>query len=200
MRIFVAGATGVIGARLVPLLLEAGHVVAGMTRSRAKMERLRQLGAAPVVCDVFDAPALRAAVVAFGPDVVVHQLTDLPDDAALLPASLEANDRIRRLGTANLVAAAHAAGTRRFLAQSVAWTLPEAGAAAVEELERTVLAAGGVVLRYGRFYGPGTYHQDEPPPAPRIHVDAAARRTLAALDAPSGVLLVTEHGAGADRG
>ena len=103
-----------------------------------------------------------------------------------------ANARIRRQGTANLLAAARAAGATRFLAQSVAWRLDGDGGAATEELERSVLAAGGVVLRYGQFYGPGTYHEQAPPPPPRVHVDQAARRTVAALEAPTGVLTIVE--------
>lgn len=194
MRIFVAGASGVIGSKLVPLLVAAGHSVAGMTRSAARVPALRELGATPVLCDVYDAPALRAAVVGFAPEAVIDQLTDLPDDPALVRARAEANNRMRREGTANLVAAAGAAGARRILAQSVAWDLPGQGAAAVEALERTVLGAGGVVLRYGRFYGPGTYHDGVLPPPPRIHVGDAARRTVAALAAPSGVILVVDEG------
>lgn len=192
MRIFVAGASGVIGSRLVPMAVAAGHVVAGMSRSSSRASALVALGATPVVCDVFDAAALMAAVTEFAPDTVVHQLTDLPDEAARIPMHAEANNRIRREGTANLIAAARAAGASRFLAQSVAWDLAGGGAAAVEELERAVLAIGGVVLRYGRFYGPGTYYPAALPPRPRIHVDEAARRTVAALDAPSGVLVVAD--------
>src|SRR5262252_8157059 len=121
MRFFVAGASGVIGIRLVPLLVAAGHEVAGMTRSPEKAERLQALGAQPVVCDAYDADALREAVVAFAPDVVVNELTDLPDVQA---ATNEANARMRREGAANLLAAAHAAGATRFVAQSVAWKPP----------------------------------------------------------------------------
>lgn len=193
MRIFLAGASGVLGVRLVPLLVGAGHDVAGMTRSPGKSEALRALGATPVVCDVYDAPALHEAVTSYRPDAVVHQLTDLPDDAARIAERAGANNRIRREGTAHLVAAARTAGARRFLAQSVAWRLPGEGAAAVEELEETVLAAHGVVLRYGRLYGPGTYYEEDLPPHPRIHVDEAARRSAAALDAPSGVLTVADE-------
>jgi uncharacterized protein YbjT (DUF2867 family) len=193
MRIFLAGASGVIGTRLVPLLVGAGHDVAGMTRFPARAEVLRALGATPVVCDVYDAAALRDAVAGYGPDAVIHQLTDLPDDAARIAEHAAANNRIRREGTTHLVAAARAAGARRFLAQSIAWPLSGDGAAAVEELERTVLAANGVVLRYGRLYGPGTYYEGDAPPHPRIHVDEAARRTAAALEAPSGVLTVAEE-------
>jgi nucleoside-diphosphate-sugar epimerase len=192
MRIFVAGASGVIGMRLVPGLLAAGHVVAGMTRTPSKAAILRALGAEPIVCDAFDAEALRAVVVAFAPDAVVHQLTDLPDDAGLIPGHAAANARMRREGTRNLLAAARAASVDRFLAQSVAWELSGDGGAAKQELERLVLDAGGVVLRYGRLYGPGTYYEAELPEPPRIHVDEAARRTVDALEAPSGVLEIVE--------
>ena len=179
MRIFLAGATGVIGVRLVPLLLEAGHIVAGMTRSQGEV--VEELGAEPVVCDVYDAERLHEVVRAFAPDLVVHQLTDLPDELDRLEASLPANHRIRTEGTRNLLAAAGGAKT---LAQSIAFP-PGA-----EEHERLVLGAGGVVLRYGVFYGPGTYSGEEPPPPPpRIHVDEAARRTVDALAAPPGTIL-----------
>jgi uncharacterized protein YbjT (DUF2867 family) len=180
MRVFLAGATGVIGVRLVPLLLEAGHEVAGMTRSQPEV--VERLGAEPVVCDVYDADALAAAVAAFAPDLVLHQLTDLPDALEELEASLERNRRIRSEGTRNLLAAAGGAKT---IAQSIAFP---PGAPEHEEL---VLDAGGVVLRYGRFYGPGTYSGDGGalPAPPRIHVDEAARRTVGALDAAPGSLL-----------
>lgn len=192
MRIFVAGASGVLGVRLVPLLVAGGHEVAGMTRSPAKASPLAGLGAEPVVCDVFDADALREAVVAFRPDALIHQLTALPDDPARVPEFAAANNRIRRKGTRNLLAAASVAGTSTFVAQSVAWALPGEGGAAAADLERAVLDAGGVVVRYGRFYGPGTYHEGEPPEPPRIHIDEAARRTPAALGAPSGILVIAE--------
>jgi uncharacterized protein YbjT (DUF2867 family) len=191
VRIFLAGATGALGTRLVPLLAAAGHQVTGMTRSPGKAEGLRRLGAEPVVADVYDAAALLDAVVAARPELVMHQLSDLPDAPSGAPAVAAANARMRREGTRNLLAAARAAGAARFLAQSLAWPLDGEAGAAVAELERSVLAVGGVVLRYGRFYGPGTWHAHAPPP-PRIHVDEAARRTVAALDAPSGVLTVVE--------
>jgi nucleoside-diphosphate-sugar epimerase len=189
MRVFVAGASGVIGIRLVPLLVAAGHEVAGMTRSRGKVEALRDLGAEPVVCDAYDADALRAVVVAFRPEVVVNELTDLPDKPA---ATNEANARMRREGTRNLLAAAKAAGASRFIAQSVAWRVSGDAAAAVREVERLVLAAAGVVLRYGRLYGSGTYYESEKPEPPRVHVDEAARRTVTALDAASGIVEVVD--------
>ena len=192
MRIFLAGASGVIGVRLIPLLVRDGHEVAGMTRSPGKTAALRELGAEPVVCDVFDAGALAKAVTAFGPELVMHQLTDLPDQVERIPEFAAGNNRIRTEGTRNLLAAAAQAGATRFLAQSIAW-IPPAGGEAVAEHERLVLAAGGVVIRYGTFYGPGTYSgADRVPPPPRIQVDEAARRTVALLTAPSGVVVVTD--------
>jgi nucleoside-diphosphate-sugar epimerase len=193
MRIFVAGATGALGTQLVPLLVAAGHDVAGMTRSDAKAARLRALGAEPVVCDVYDADGLAAAVTAFAPDVVIHALTDLPADQRELAARAAANSRMRREGTRNLLTAAAKAGARRLLAESIAFPAGEGdGRAAVEEHERAVLDAGGVVLRYGRFYGPGTWHEDGTAAPPAVHVAEAARRTVAALDAPSGVITVVD--------
>ncbi len=118
MRIFLAGASGTIGRRLTPLLIAAGHVVTGTTRSAAKAEELKALGGEAVVVDVFDAAALRDAVLRARPQVVIHQLTDLPDllDPARLNEVLARNSRLRIEGTANLVAAAQAAGARRLIA------------------------------------------------------------------------------------
>jgi nucleoside-diphosphate-sugar epimerase len=168
-----------------------------MTRSPAKVERVQALGAEAVVCDAFDAAALREAVVAFRPEAVVNELTDLPDEPA---ATNEANARMRREGTRNLLAAAEAAGASRFIAQSIAWQLPGDAGAAVAELERLVLAADGVVLRYGRLYGPGTYYEHDKPEPPRIHVDEAARRTASALYAASGIVEATDDSAVQPRG
>ena len=193
MRIFIAGASGVIGVRLVPLLVADGHTVAGMTRSPQKAGMLAELGAQPVVCDVFDAGALTQAMTAFGPDVVLDQLTDLPDRAADLPEFAERSNRMLVDGTRHLLAAAAAAHAARVVAQSISWELPgENGRAAYAEHERAVLGADGVVIRYGQLYGPGTYYEEEPPPPPRVHVDDAARQTVPALDAPLGVTLVVD--------
>ena len=182
-----------IGLRLIPLLVEAGHVVGGMTRSAGKTEQLRQLGAEPIVCDVFDRDALIRAVRDFAPDVILNELTDLPDDAASIGAYADRNAHIRTEGNQNLIDAARKSGSPRILAQSVAWQLPDGpGARAVSQLERSVLAAGGVVLSYGQFYGPGTYHEDRPPAEPRVHLDRAAERTVELLDAPSGVIVITD--------
>jgi uncharacterized protein YbjT (DUF2867 family) len=195
MRIFLAGASGVIGIRLTPLLVGQGHVVAGMTRSPAKADLLRELGAEPVVCDVFDAERLAELAVAFRPEAVVHQLTDLPDELAELPAHTAANDRIRTVGTRNLIAAATASGASRLLAQSIAWR-PPGRAQALDSHERQVLEFGGVVARYGQLYGPGTFYEKEPPGHPRIQIDEAARATAPLLDAPSGIVTIAEPQAG----
>ncbi|WP_020013126.1 NAD-dependent epimerase/dehydratase family protein [Promicromonospora sukumoe] len=191
MRIFLAGATGVIGSRLLPLLVAAGHEVTGTTRSPGRASLIEALGGSPVVVDVYDAEALTAAVVGSRPDLVMHQLTDLPDDPAAIPERAAANSRIRTEGTANLLAAAKAAGAPRLLAQSIAWTPPGRGEA-VGWHEAAVLDAGGVVVRYGQLYGPGTYFETDPPAHPRIHVDDAARRTVPLLDAEAGVVVLAD--------
>ncbi|GHH78665.1 NAD-dependent epimerase/dehydratase family protein [Promicromonospora soli] len=191
MRIFLAGATGVIGARLLPLLVTAGHDVTGTTRSPERAGMIEEAGGSPVVVDVYDVDALTTAVVASRPDLVMHQLTDLPDDPAAIPARAAANSRIRTEGTANLLAAARAAGGARVLAQSIAWT-PPGPSDAVEWHEAAVLEAGGVVVRYGQLYGPGTYYETEPPARPRIHVSDAAQRTVPLLEAASGVVVLSD--------
>jgi nucleoside-diphosphate-sugar epimerase len=192
MRIFVAGATGALGSQLVPLLVAAGHDVAGMTRRQSKAETVRALGAEPVVCDVYDAGDLAEAVTRFAPDAVIHALTDLPADPRDLAARAPANSRIRREGTRNLLAAARAAKARRILAESIAFPAGGDGQAAVEEHERAVLDAGGVVLRYGRFYGAGTWHEHDTPPPPAVHVAEAARRTVDALEGSRGVVTIVD--------
>lgn len=189
MRVFVAGASGVIGRPLVRLLVAKGHDVAGMTRSPEKAQLLRDLGAEPVVCDAYDADGVRRAVAAFAPDVVIDELTDLPDEIEQIDAA--ANSRMRIEGHGNLLRAADSA---RMLAQSVAWETEGETARGVEELERTTLDVGGVVFRYGYFYGPGTYSEGSGslPPEPRVHVEEAARQTVDALTAPSGVIMVVD--------
>jgi NAD(P)H-binding len=192
-RIYLAGASGVIGIRLIPLLVAAGHTVGAMTRSSEKAPRLAALGAEPIVCDVFDRAALTQAVHAFSPDVVLHELTDLPDAAEDLPKARLLNARIRVEGTANLLDAMNGLDQPKIMAQSIAWpSEPGPPADAVTSLEDAVLAANGVVIRYGAFYGPGTYYEGELPSAPRVHIDTAAVRTLEALDAPSGIMTVVD--------
>jgi nucleoside-diphosphate-sugar epimerase len=194
-RLVLAGATGVIGVQLMPLLAERGFDVIGLTRSPEKAPRVESLGAEPRVCDVFDRARLIEIVSAAQPEVVMHQLTDLPDELDRLPEHMGQNNRIRREGTRNLLDAAAAAGAQRFLAQSIAWQLPGDGGAAVHEHEQMVLGAGGVVLRYGQFYGPGTYHPGEgerPKRPPMVHVADAARRTVSLIDAPSGIVEIVD--------
>jgi nucleoside-diphosphate-sugar epimerase len=189
MRIFLAGGSGVLGVRLLPLLRSDGHTVAATTRSPVKLAQLRRLGAEPVICDIFDRTALIELVTGFRPELVMHQVTDLPDDPERIPDSAAANGRIRREGTANLLHAARAAGCSRLIAQSVAWQLPGDGGDAVAALERMVTEFGGSVIRYGQFYGPDTYYPQRPPGHPRIHIDAAAQFTVHHLDAEPGSIL-----------
>ena len=204
MRIFLAGASGVIGRRLTPLLTRAGHSVAGTTRSADKLDLLRSLGAEPVVVDVFDAVALARAVHDAKPDAVIHQLTDLPfaPGTPRYEEGLERNARLRIEGTRNLVNAARAAGVQLLIAQSIAFVYAPKGRALVEDdplaagatgmlgrtvegvqaLEDAVLALQqGIVLRYGFLYGPRTWSPDAPSHAPAVHVDAAAQAALLAL-------------------
>lgn len=185
---FVAGASGLIGVRLVPLLVGAGHVVAGLTRTPAKAPRLAALGAEPVVADALDRQALMSAVHGFSPDVVMHELTHLPDAEAELAAYGAAHAQLLRIGTRNLV---DAAGDARVVAQSIAWDAGGDTARAYEELEAIVLAAGGTIVRFGRFYGPGTYYESELPGEPRIQIDTAAKRAFEAIDA-AGVLIAVD--------
>lgn len=197
MKVFLAGATGVVGRRLTVLLRRAGHEVAGTTRSEAKAAALRAIGAVPVLVDAYDADKLKLAVYAVQPDVIIHQLTDLPQaiDPKTLPSALEANARLRILGTRNLVDAALTNSVPRVIAQSIAFAYApgqslltedhpiDPAQAGVIALERAVLQTpgmDGLVLRYGRFYGPGTWTA-EPNGAAPLHVDAAAQAALLAL-------------------
>jgi hypothetical protein len=122
----------------------------------------------------------------------MHQLTDLPDDVAALASARAANARMRVEGTPNLVDAYRASGATSFIAQSIAWDPGGVGTAAVEALEQSTLAVDGVVIRYGQFYGPGTFYEDEPPPPPRVHIDVAAPRTLAALGLRATTLTIVD--------
>ena len=205
MRVFLAGAGGAIGRRLVPLLLRAGHDVTGTTRSAETASELARAGVVPAVLDVFDAQAVTAAVGAAKPGVVIHQLTDLPRqfDEARVVASYAKNARIRTEGTRNLIAAAQAAAARRFIVQSIAFAYASGGephpetdplnladpARAVTvkgavDMEQQVLSASGldaIVLRYGLLYGPGTWREASSGQKPALHVDAAAHAALLAM-------------------
>ena len=193
MRIFLAGATGVIGIRLLPLMLAEGHVVAAMTRTQGKIDGLRAAGVTPVLCDLFDQRSLTAAVKDFQPDIIVHQVTDLPDQIEKLADFLPGNNRVRSEGTRNLLAAAQVVNASGFLAQSIAWRSGPGTGPVLDAHENGVISAGGTVLRYGLFYGPGTFYENDPPPAPRIHIDDAARRTMPFLAGPRGIFTITDN-------
>ncbi|MEA2301933.1 MAG: hypothetical protein QOE44_2468 [Solirubrobacteraceae bacterium] len=183
MKILVAGATGALGRKLVPLLVTRGHEVVGLTRSPSKREAVRGLGATPVVLDALDGDAVARAVGAAGPEVIVHELTALAGgvDLRRFDRAFAATNRLRTEGTDHLLAAGRSVGIRRFVAQSYAgWPSAREGGpvkteedpldpapaapmrethAAIRHLEEVVVGAGwteGVVLRYGGLYGPGT--------------------------------------------
>jgi nucleoside-diphosphate-sugar epimerase len=223
MKVFLAGASGALGRRLIPQLIEHGHKVVGTTRSEAKAAELFDIGAKPVVLDALDRDAVIAAVEAEKPDAIIHQLTALNGvDFRKFEKSFELTDRLRTEGTDNLLAAAKAAGVARFVAQSYAgWPYARTGGVAKSEkepldphparqmrrsleairhVETVVPEAGGIVLRYGGFYGPGTGVEPggEQVDAVRkrkfpivgegrgvwsfVHIDDAAAATVAALE------------------
>ncbi len=183
MKIFVAGATGAVGKRFVPLLISKGHHVVATTRTASKTEALRALGAETIVLDGLNRSAVIDAVVASRPEAIVHQMTALASVRSLknFDEEFAITNRLRTEGTAHLIAAAQAAGTRKLVVQSyTGWPNARTGGpvkteddpldpnppkkmsrslAAMRELERLVAGANGVqgtVLRYGNFYGPGT--------------------------------------------
>jgi nucleoside-diphosphate-sugar epimerase len=204
MRVFLAGAAGAIGRRLTPLLIRAGYEVTGTTRSRETGQELERAGVRPAVLDVFDAQALTDAMRTARPEVVIHQLTDLPRefDQARISASYAKNARIRTEGTRNLIAAARAAQARRFIVQSIAFAYapggephPEAdplnledplravtvrGAADMEQQALTAPDVVAIVLRYGLLYGPATW-TPVPKSKPGLHVDAGAQAAFLAI-------------------
>ncbi|MFF5260202.1 NAD-dependent epimerase/dehydratase family protein [Actinomadura viridis] len=217
MKILLAGATGVVGRRLVPLLVQAGHEVTGTTRRAERARSLADQKAKPLVVDMLDAEAVRAAVAAERPDAIIHQLTDLADE------NFDANSRLRVTGTRNLVAAARENGVETMVAQSVAWLYvpgerpaietdpldpalpPYRGVAALEEAVATM--PRGVVLRYGALYGPGTWYAPDGAIAERVragvlrqapswtsfvHADDAATAAVAALEWPAGPVNVVD--------
>ena len=180
MRVFIAGASGAVGSRLVPLLVAAGHEVVGSSRSAERLGAIEQAGAKGVVMDGLDAASVRSAVVDARPDVIVHELTALSGAAADFKHFDEAfapTNALRTRGTDNLLAAAADAGVVRFIAQSyTGWPNERTGGqvkteedpidphptdasketvAAITYVERATTAAGGLALRYGQLYGPG---------------------------------------------
>lgn len=215
-RIFLAGASGAIGRRLAPLLVANGWLVFGSTRSKGKVDQLAELGIEPVVVDVYDAASLEQLLTDIRPEVVIHQLTDLPYglEASQLAAALVRNARLRDEGTRNLVAAALHSGARRLIAQSISLIYAEGAkphretdpllpvtdpvygetVQGVMSLERQVIEAPleGIVLRYGFLYGPGTGFAAAIAPG-SVHVDAAAKAAeLAVTKGQRGIYNVTE--------
>lgn len=227
MRVFVAGATGAIGRPLVRQLIEAGHEVTGMTRSADRGHAIEALGARVAIADAFDRAVVIEAVKAAQPEVLVHQLTDLPREGInlrKLDESYRGNDRVRKEATPHLIDAARSAGARRIVAQSIAFLYAPEGSWVKDEEDRPWLEApppldrgigtlmgveravteaeglAGLVLRYGWFYGPGTYFAADGAIAKQvrrrqypivgagsgvssfIHVEDAASATVAALD------------------
>jgi nucleoside-diphosphate-sugar epimerase len=183
MRIFVAGATGAVGSRLLPLLVSGGHSVVGLTRTPAKTATICRAGAEAAIADVLNRAAMVEAVAGAKPDVIVHEMTSLSaaSDLRRFDRSFAVTNRLRTEGLQNLVAAARQAGTRRIVAQSFCgWPFARNGGPvkseddpldpeppqelrrtleAIRYLENTVTASSeinGLVLRYGAFYGPGT--------------------------------------------
>ncbi|WP_245579163.1 NAD-dependent epimerase/dehydratase family protein [Inquilinus limosus] len=234
VKIFVAGATGAIGLPLVRALCTLGHQVTGMTRAGRGVDRLRELGAAASFADAFDPKAVRAAIEAARPDVVIDQLTWLPADPADIIKSLPNDTRLHREGGGNLLAAAREAGVGRYILQSRGFYLDAPagrladesarlrydapgevgeGTRAMGAYEDRVLAApslDGVVLRYGFFYGPGTWYRPDGAIADQVrkgeariigdgnavwsfvHIDDAVAATVAALNADPGVYNVVD--------
>ena len=215
-RLFLAGAFGVIGRHLIPLLLREGWSITGTTRSPDKARQLEAFGIEPAVVDVFDAATLSEAVLRARPTVVVHQLTDLPPglDPARMGEARARNARIRHEGTRNLIAAAIGAGATSLVAQSVAFVYasgptphkeedpldlgspdqPNVSGRGVSSLERQVMAAPleGIVLRYGSLYGPGTGFDTTTRPGP-LHVeDAADAARVAVRSGPPGIYNIAE--------
>jgi nucleoside-diphosphate-sugar epimerase len=206
MRVFLAGASGAIGRPLTAMLVAAGHQVTGTTRSAEGARAIAAAGARAVIVDILDAVELRMAVAANRPQVVIHQVTSLAlkPGEELSDEQLARNAEVREVGTSNLIEAAAAAGAQRLIAQSIAWLYlrgrephtedesivpldPRAidrtrsGVIELERLVRTDSRLEGVVLRYGRLYGPGTW-ATTPPEPPTVHVEAAARAAALAVE------------------
>ncbi|HEY6688383.1 MAG TPA: NAD(P)-dependent oxidoreductase [Propionibacteriaceae bacterium] len=218
MRVFVAGGTGVIGRRLVPQLVARGHQVTATTTSAGKLGLLEQLGAEGIVMDGLDAGSVSEAVAAARPDAIVHQMTGLSEAHAGKPNLRKADrffsttNRLRSEGTDHLLAAAEATGVSHVVAQGHAsmngirqggWVKTEEdplevieGTRAINHLEDVVVRAGGAVLRYGGFYGPGANDDQVKLVLKRlfplvgggtgyvswVHVDDAASATVLAVE------------------
>jgi 2-alkyl-3-oxoalkanoate reductase len=209
MKVFIAGGTGAVGKRLVPLLASAGHDVYATTRSAAKADDLRRLGAEPVVLDILERESVEAAIAAARPEVIVHEATALSDMSDLRKFAQEfaQTDRLRTEGTDNLLAAATASGVRRLVAQSfTGWPYARVGGpvkteddpldpdppdaargvlAAIRHVEAAVTETPGlegVALRYGGFYGPGTSIAEG-----GVHLEAIRKRKFPVVGSGAGL-------------
>ena len=221
MRVLVAGASGAIGSRLVPQLVDSGHEVIGTYRMPGNADRVRELGARPVQLDLLDPSAVRQTVLAAEPDAIVHEATALADVnfSRRLDRAFAPTNRLRTEGTDSLLAAAREAGVRRFVAQSFASLryaheggpvkteddpldpdpLPSVrkSASAMRHLDEAVTAAGGVALRYGGFYGAANDGLIEPVRKRRFPIvgDGGGVTSFIHLDdAATATVLALEHG------
>ncbi|PGM90608.1 NAD-dependent epimerase/dehydratase family protein [Bacillus cereus] len=222
MKIFVAGATGVIGRSLLPMLIKEGHTVFAMIRNESQVEAIKKVGAIPVIADVFNRHAVFSVLKEKNPDVVIHQLTSLSS------WDFEDNAKIRIEGTRNLVDAANNVGVKKIIAQSISWAYEPGDTLASEtdpldfsahmprqvtingivKLEETASELSeAVILRYGTLYGPGTWYTDNGVIANQvrnneivatdgissfIHVEDAARAAALALNWPSGIVNIVD--------
>ncbi|MDA1867304.1 NAD-dependent epimerase/dehydratase family protein [Bacillus thuringiensis] len=223
MKIFVAGATGVIGRSLLPMLIKNGHIVFAMIRNTSQVEVMKKVGAIPVIADVFNRKAIFSVLEETNPDVVIHQLTSLSS------WDFEDNAKIRTKGTRNLVDAAKNVGVQKIIAQSISWAYEPGDTFATEKnslhitasMPRQVTVNGifklekavtelpeSVILRYGTLYGPGTWYAENGLIANQvrnneiiasdgissfIHVEDAARATMLALNWPSGIVNIVDN-------
>jgi nucleoside-diphosphate-sugar epimerase len=234
MKVFVAGATGAIGLPLVRALCTLGHKVTGMTRTKRGIDLLREVGADAFSGDAFDPKAVRTAIETASPDVVIDQLTSLPANPADILKSIPDDTRLHREGGANLLAAARELGVGRYILQSKGFYLDaRAGQLAHESAKLRYDAPGaigesartmgayedsvlssppmdGVVLRYGFFYGPGTWYRPDGGIADQarrgealivgegnavwsfVHIDDAVAATVASLTAEPGVYNIVD--------
>jgi 2-alkyl-3-oxoalkanoate reductase len=234
MKIFVAGATGAIGLPLVRVLCTLGHEVTGMTRGKRRIDSLRELGAEPIMADAFDPKAVRTAIQTVSPDVVIDQLTSLPANPADILKSIPDDTRLHREGGCNLLDAARELRVSRYILQSKGFYLDAPAGqladetaklrydapGAIGESSRTmgtyedrVLASpslDGVVLRYGFFYGPGTWYRPDGGIADQarrgealvigegnavwsfVHIDDAVAATVASLTAEPGIYNIVD--------
>ncbi|WP_242214697.1 NAD(P)-dependent oxidoreductase [Bacillus cereus group sp. BfR-BA-01383] len=223
MKIFVAGATGVIGRSLLPMLIKEGHTLFAMIRNESQVEAMKEVGTVPVIADVFNRQAVFSVLEETNPDVVIHQLTSLSS------WNFEDNAKIRTEGTRNLIDAAKNVGVKKIIAQSISWAYEPGDTFATEKdsldiaapMPRQVTVNGilkleeavselpeAVILRYGTLYGPGTWYEENGFIANQvcnneiiandgissfIHVEDAARSAMLALNWPTGTVNIVDN-------